>query len=310
MGNKNSKPKSKNKKGEKQEPESKPIDTGSVPITEAKPDEGGNQPSNDGDNPSSDLPTQSLPAHVIDEHGHVKKKGSVDAASFDMKRLKEADRNPSTQSVPALQLSEHEPIVVKFKNIEDSLKTGDIALLYRHGQSEPHFAVFINHAECDEHFPLLFIKGKTKPLELKNFRSDKREVRIITAVTRIFYGDYEKVIIRKLNINRRIDCKEAMDVAEEVEEIPYTQQEIMFITDSTSPEERSRYMCTFILAHVYHKLGILLSKPSDINPKNFQDALPLGEPISIKLPSVKSGPLIHGDPPLLAQIAYVTLIKI
>ena len=257
-------------------------------------------------NDSQTVP-QSIPSHVIDDSGHVRgKKGSFDASVADLKRLKEFDRNPSTMSVPATSTFQSEEIVtVKFKNIENSLETGDLAILYRHGQSDPHFAIFVNHSECDEHFPLLFIKGKTKPMEFNNFKKDEREVRVITAVTRIFYGDYEKVAIRRLRSKRKISCAMALDVAEEVEKIPYTQQELMFITEASSPELRSRYVCTFILAHVYHKLEIMLSHPRDIKPDNFQDALPLSKPVYIKLPPIKPGPLITGEPPLLAQIAYV-----
>ena len=248
---------------------------------------------------------QSLPQHMLDPEGRVRgKKGSLDAGQSEIKKLSETDRNVSTQSMPSMPTVEHEIPTVKFKNIENSLQTGDLALLYRHEQTEPHFAIFVNHAECDKHFPLLFIKGKTKPMEMKSFRGDMREVRVITAVTRIFYGDYEKVAIRRLRTaQKKLTCSNALKVAEEVEGIEYTPQELMFINEASSAEQRSRIVCTFILAHVYKKLGILLSNPSDIRPETFQDALPLSEPIYIKLPPVKPGPLITGEPPLLAQIA-------
>ena len=297
MGNKNSK--------SKQVPEDKKKEQENVEVATTPPTTPPPSESNKEEGEQTHANVDVIPSHVMDSGGHVRgKKGSIDTASFDAKRLREMDRNPSTMSVPTMNIA-HEPITVKFKDIEGSLKTGDLALLYRHGQTEPHFAIFVNHSECDEHFPLLFIKGKTKPLELQHFKRDEREVRIITAVTRIFYGDYERVAIRKLKTTRKIECSLALNKAEEVEQVPYTQQELMFITEASSPELRSRYMCTFILSHVYHKLGIMLSNPCDITPEHFLDALPLEEPIFVKLPPVKPGPLITGEPPLLAQIAYV-----
>ena len=291
MGNNKSKSSQKDTSEDKQDQH---VEESTATPSTSTPEENGSKP-------------QAIPSHIVDDQGHVRgKKGSIDSGYAEIKRIKEMDRNPSTQSVPAMSTFESQEMVsVKFKNIENSLETGDLAILYRHGQSDPHFAIFVNHSECDEHFPLLFIKGKTKPMELKNFKKDMREVRVITAVTRIFYGDYENVAIRRLRTKRKMSCAMALKIAEEVESIPYTQQELMFITEASSPELRSRYVCTFLLAHVYHKLDIMLSHPRDITPDNFQNALPLSEPVYIKLPPIKPGPLITGEPPLLAQIAYV-----
>ena len=193
---------------------------------------------------------------------------------------------------------------VKFSDIEDGLETGDLVLLYRVGEQNPHFGIFINYSSIDPHFPLLMIKGKTKPLEVAQFNAIHRDVRIISAVTRIFYGDYERVAIRRLHTEQKVDCLQAQKVAEKVEaEIKYSSQEVMMITEAETPEQRSLIMCTFTLAHVYKELGVMLANPIDIRPDTFQDALALSDPIYIKLPPVKQGPVVTGAPPLLSQIA-------
>ena len=278
-----------------------------VPVAENKPTPqvGATPKQDEGDNESFEQ-VSALPEHDLDPVGRLKKKkGSLDSQMYEVKKLTKYDRNESTQSVPTASLFKVEEIEkVKFKKIEDSLQTGDLALLYRAGHSEPNFAIFVNHSECDPHFPLLFIKGKTKPMELKHFNKQHRDVRVITAVTRIFYGDYDRVLIRRLHTTKKISCSLALDIAARVEaEIGYTKQEIMFITEAQTPEERSRIVCAYTLARVYKELGVMMVNPVDIRPDTFQDALPLKPPISVKLPKTKLGPLITGDPPLLAQIA-------
>ena len=248
---------------------------------------------------------EQLPEYPLDPEGRVrKKKMSLDSNIHDMEKLKEIDRRGSTSSAPETKGAPIDEVTVKFKDIEDSLETGDLALLYRAGQTQPNFGIFVNHANCDPYFPLLMIKGKTKPLELTQFNSKHRDVRIITAVTRIFYGDYERVAIRRLRIKQKIDCLKALKVAEKVEaEIKYSSQEVMMITEAETPEQRSLIMCTFTLAHVYKEFGVLLANPTDLRPDTFQDALPFSDPIYIKLPPVKLGPLVTGTPPLLSLIA-------
>ena len=193
---------------------------------------------------------------------------------------------------------------VKFIDIEDSLETGDLVLLYRVGEQKPHFGIFVNHSSYDCDFPLLMIKGKTKPLEVARFNATRRDVHVISAVTRIFYGDYERVAIRRLHTGEKIDSLQALNMAEKVEaEIKYSSQEVKMITEAETQEERSLIMCTFTLAHVYKELGVLLANPIDLNPDTFQDALPLSDPINVKLPPVKLGPVATGAPPLISQIA-------
>ena len=248
---------------------------------------------------------EQLPEYPLDPEGRVrKKKMSLDSTLHDMEKVKEMDRRGSTLSAPETKGVPDTEVTVKFSDIEDSLETGDIALLYRAGQTLPNFGIFVNHANCDPYFPLLMIKGKTKPLELSQFNAIHRDVRIITAVTRIFYGDYDRVAIRRLRTGQKFDCLQALKVAEKVEaEIKYSSQEVMMITEAETPEQRSLIMCTFTLAHVYKELGVLLANPIDLRPDTILNALPLSDPIFIKLPPVKLGPLVTGTPPLLSQIA-------
>ena len=255
----------------------------------------------------------SIPNYPLDPEGRVRgKKGSIasmedsvlsmDAALVNINKLKQRERRDSTQSNPEKSLTQHY-VTVKFKDIESSLKTGDLALLYRHNETQPNFGIFVNNSVCDTHFPLLMIKGKTKPLPLELFDPTHRDVRVITAVTRIFYGDYEKVAIRRLRAGpKEIECSEVLEIAENVENIPFTPQEIMFISEADTPIQRSLYTCTFTLSHVYKQLGIMLVNPIDVRPDTFQDALPLGESVYIKLPPSRAGPLIDGTPPLLSKL--------
>ena len=249
---------------------------------------------------------EKLPEHSLDPEGRVRgaRKGSIDSSVDEIKRLRATDRRDSTQSTPTDSLILEQKIpLVKFRDIEDSLATGDLALLYRHGEKQPNYGIFVNHGECDPYFPLLLIKGKTKPLPLSHFNPAQRDVRVITAVTRIFYGDYERVAVRRLKAGDRINCSRALEAATKVEEeVPFTAQEIMFINEAATDTERSLYTCTFALSHVYKELGIMLANPIDIRPDTFEQALPLSSPIYIKLPAYKPGPLIGGTPPLLSQL--------
>ena len=261
--------------------------------------------------PNTDTPLNTSPPENEDEkyefdpEGRIKKKKSSDSLVSDenISKLKDDGRRGSTQSDPGTSHSKKEEVLVKFCHIEESLKTGDLALLYRSEDELPHFAIFVDHSHCDPHFPLLFIKGKTKPLPIQHFNRGHRDIRVITAVTRIFYGDYHKVAICRLQTKKTISCQEALEAAERVEAIPYTQQELMMIEEAASPGERSKIMCAFNLAHVYKEMGVLMHNPTDIRPNIFMDALPLADPVRIKLPPLKPGPLVTGDAPLLAQLA-------
>ena len=193
--------------------------------------------------------------------------------------------------------------LVEFQDIESKLKTGDLVLLYRKGQPEPGFATVIDHSECDKYFPLLLVKGRSKPIEIRKFNPLKRDVRISTAATRIFYGDFERVAIRQLSTDKEISCSDAMAAVQRVEHIPYSAQERKLVMNATSASQRTTIVSMFILGHLYKELAVLSVKPDELSLDTFESSLPLEEPIYVKLPPVKQGPMVTGDPPFLAQLA-------
>jgi len=189
----------------------------------------------------------------------------------------------------------------RFSEIEHTISTGDLALLYREGQEVPHYAVFVQHSECDPNFPLLLIKGKTKPLPMNKF-TPVRHAHPVTAVTRIFYGDYKQVAIRRLKLDKPIECGKAMELMDEVMKIPFTPHELDAITNAESPKERSSIVCTLMVSHLYHLLGMLQGDPSTVTPASLEDHLDLHDPMFLKLPPVKLGPVADDDPPFLAKL--------
>jgi hypothetical protein len=192
---------------------------------------------------------------------------------------------------------------VKFKKIQPTIRTGDLALLYRRDEEIPHVAIFINHVETDPLFPLLLVKGKTKPLPLAKFHPQKcRFIHPITATTRIFYGDYERVAVRYVQSDDGIDVQQAMDAIAAVEAVPFSEKERKAISDAATDHERSLYMSTFMAAYYYRELGVFTGTPDEVTPENFLAQLPLSDPLYIKLPSVKLGPMVNGDPPFLKQL--------
>lgn len=242
---------------------------------------------------------------------------SLRVSPLPSKRLGELQK----ESSPSLSMGSTESIVglfgqerlnpsdhkkpIKFKRIQPTIRTGDLALLYRRDQTTPHVAIFINHVETDPLFPLLLVKAKTKPLPLDKFEPQKpRFIHPITATTRIFYGDYEKVAIRYIQTDddTQIDAEKAMNAINIVEQIPFSEKERAAITAATSDQERSLYTSTFMAAHYYRLLGIFKGQPDEVTPDNFVTELPLSDPLYVKLPSVKLGPMAHGDPPFLKQL--------
>ena len=190
---------------------------------------------------------------------------------------------------------------IKFNVFEEKIATGDLAILKRADENVNHFAIFIHHDDCDPTFPLLLIKGKTKPL--RNFdRSVKRHAHPVTAANRIFYGDYEMVSVRHIMPKVEKSCHETMKLIDAVSDIEFSDAEIQAIEGAESPEERSSILCTFMIAHFYKLLGILKTDPDEIRPGNLEANLSLSEPIYIKLPAVKEGPVARGDPPFLSKL--------
>lgn len=93
-----------------------------------------------------------------------------------------------------------------------------------------------------------------------------------------------------------------MKITEEIPEIGFTDTEIKAIDGARSPEERSSFLCTYMIAHLYNKIGLLKTDPKNITPGNLEANLSLADPVYIKLPPVKEGPLAHGDPPFLSKL--------
>ena len=194
---------------------------------------------------------------------------------------------------------------VEFTSIANTLETGDLCILYRSMTEQPHYAMFVVYDDLGDHSPLLLLKGKTRPLPLERFECEKclRHVRIVSANTRIFYGDYVKVLICKLKKNQMIPGAKVDEVAEIVRKLNYHENELKIIEDANLSDAcRSQYVCTFMLAHVMSRLGCTTVEPHTVTPKDFTKHLSLHEPISIKLPETSEGPLITGSPPFLAKL--------
>lgn len=193
---------------------------------------------------------------------------------------------------------------VEFASLKNTLKTGDLCVLYRKGMEEPHYAMFVVYEDLCDHAPLLLLKGKTKPLPLDHFKlqhgNNLRHVRLVSANCRIFYGDYEKVLIYKLKRDQVILGERVDEVTEIVRKLKYHKDELKFIEDTKiSDARRSQYVCTFMLAHVMSRLGCMKVTPHNVMPEDFMSHLNLGEPTSIILPEATKGPR---SPPFFAKL--------
>ena len=200
----------------------------------------------------------------------------------------------------------------EYSEIEETIASGDLAVLYRKGQKTPNFAVFIQHPQDDPDFPLLLLKGRTKPLPKEKILA-RREAHTTTAVNRIFYGDYEKVLIRHLESRACSDVpiNKMMELAEEVQKSTFSDDEQDAIANAESDEARSALVGAFVVAQFYSRLSksvsttdrpIFEGDPSRVSPHTLQQCLKLKEAKSLKLPPLKPGPLVSGDPPLLHQL--------
>ena len=199
----------------------------------------------------------------------------------------------------------------EYSEIEETIASGDLAVLYRKGQKTPHFAIFIQHPQDDPDFPLLLLKGRTKPLPKENILA-RREAHTTTAVNRIFYGDYEKVLVRHLESRAcgEIPIKKMMELAEKVQAIIFTDSEKDAIAKAESDEARSTLVGALMVAQFYKLLSdsvstdnpIFEGEPAQVTPHTLQECLKFGETKSLHLPPLKPGPLVTGDPPLLHQL--------
>ena len=178
-------------------------------------------------------------------------------------------------------------------------------MLYREGQDIPHFAIFVDNSKCDPNFPLLLVKGRTKPLHYDKFKaSSGREAHPVSAVTRIFYGDYWKVAVRHLKVpaEKEFFCQELMEYINQVQNIPFTADELEAIEKANTPQERSARVCTFMVAHFYKLVGLFNGDPSKVTPETLEEYINLSDPIYVKLPPPRPGPVASGDPPLLSKL--------
>jgi len=196
---------------------------------------------------------------------------------------------------------QHENPYVKFTELEKDISTGDLAILKRPGEKYSHFAIFVQYGGCDPDFPILLVKGKTKPLPHFDPKV-KRHAHLVSAVSRIFYGDYETVSIRSLQPPAGTNCHDTTKIVDEIASIPFSETEIEAIESAGSAEDRSAILCAFMIAHFYKKMGVLQVDPETIRPDTLQDNLSLGEPRYISLPPVREGPMAHGDPPFLSKL--------
>lgn len=212
-----------------------------------------------------------------------------------------AERKANVYSAPVVE-------EVEFVDIEDSIQTGDLAVLFRDGQDVPHFAVFIQHPKDDPDFPLLLVKSKTKPLLKEDFNSALgREVYTTTAVQKIFYGDYKRVLVRHLLTDEEPPIKEVMETVEKVNKARFSQNELEAINKASTDEEKSGLVSALVIAQFYKLMPmsgdpIFDGDPSNVTPHSLEESLKLSKPKSIKLPSLRPGPLHTGNPPLLHKI--------
>ena len=222
----------------------------------------------------------------------------------------EAGGDDGATAKPAQDLSsEPTPIeLVDYSEIEDSIATGDLAVLYRPDWKEPHFGVFVQHAKDDPDFPLLLVKGKSKPLPKEKFdKSLGREAHTTSAINRIFYGDYEKVYIQHILTDEVFPIDKVLENVEKVQKVPFSEYELEAIDKAESDDARSALVSALMVANFYKLMPvsadpIFNGDPSQVTPETLQKCLKLSEPKSIKMPATKPGPLATGAPPLFDRI--------
>ena len=92
----------------------------------------------------------------------------------------------------------------------------------------------------DPNLPFLF-KGKTKPLDRGSLINHRvRCLHINVAVVQLFYGDYEKVAIKRLMKGAESHHeKTVFNVMKKVEQTPFSPEEIKAIEEADSPEQCS-----------------------------------------------------------------------
>ena len=207
-------------------------------------------------------------------------------------------------------MAQSETELVEFKDIKDTLKTGDLLLLYRKESDIPNYAVIINNSDHEQYFPLLMVKGVAKPMEKETLlHSKKRYLTAVTAVVRIFYGDYERVAVCRLQTSdeqKKICSKTALDLIDKISSENYTDEEIEVASEAPTPSFRSVATTVLNLNRFCYKLGVLKEqpKPSDVKGTigKWYTTLPVSEPQFIKVPPVKMGLLKRGEPPFYQKV--------
>ena len=189
---------------------------------------------------------------------------------------------------------------VEYSDIEEKIASGDLAVLYREGQDVHHYAVFIRPlpSEDDHDFPLLLVKGRTKPLPKEEFTGNKtngrNNIHFTTAVSRIFYGDFKQVVIKQLDYppEKQFPFAKTLENIEKVNKLPFSEYEVEVIRKAATPEERSAALNALATAHFYELMmpGVC-GDPSKVTPQTLEGFLKLKSPRSIKLPPVRPGQL-------------------
>ena len=221
---------------------------------------------------------------------------------------KEGEAPPEPTPQPETTEAEGEPAkqLVELNDIKNSLKTGDLLLLYRKDAEFPNYAILVDNSANEEYFPLLMVKGSTKPMSKDNF-SKRRYLTAVTAVTRIFYGDYERVAVCRLTSDQKdISAKKALDTVDQVDTEKYSEDELKLIDEAETDPIRSVMVSVLNLSVLYSKLGIIGEPvtPSSVKDiyKTWNTTLPVGEPTFINVPPIKPGPMKGGTPPFYQKI--------
>ena len=215
----------------------------------------------------------------------------------------------------------------KFHKLQRDLDTGDLCIMYRAKSKEPQFGIFVNYKECNPQFPLLLLKGRSKFMSLAEFDRHQagpkyREVRLISASSRIFYGDYNKVYVCRLNRHHAdaASCMRIDEVIQAIEKTPFSPGEVEAIEaeiksmtpvgfhavsgeDSIRPYSRVLTIpSALVVAYVYKELGYLRGDPWTARPSTLEEMLDLGPRMRVKVPKPRWGPVQKGEPPLLAKL--------
>lgn len=240
----------------------------------------------------------------------------VDAASQPAEQTNEQQETnpppPSTeaeagndQPAAATNTSEEQPPkLIEFAETRNDLTTGDLLILYRHNAETPNYGIIIDNSENEEYFPLLLVKGVTKPMQKESFRK-KRYLTAVTAVERIFYGDYERVAVcRVQGLEEELWAKQAIELVDAFESFEYTEEEIKMIEEAESPSARSTTAAILNLSLFYYKMGVLREHNTNIGGvlSNWHTTLPMSEPVFINVPPVKPGPMKKGEPPFYQKL--------